>query len=159
MKKHNQPKNRYLDGCGFIDPKTLPINEDGYRCCRYCDGSVKPPKRTFCSKECVHEYRIRSDGSYLRSNVFERDMGICSICNIDTKEIAKQLLELKGDELNEMMKEYNIHKKRKITPKRNGGGLWDADHIIPVKDGGGECGLDNIRTLCISCHKIITFSK
>ncbi len=30
---------------------------------------------------------------------------------------------------------------------------WDADHIVPVIEGGGECGLDNLRTLCIPCHK------
>ena len=46
--------------------------------------------------------------------------------------------------------------KRKIKKRKNGGGLWDADHIIPVKEGGGQCGLDNIRTLCISCHKKVT---
>lgn len=30
--------------------------------------------------------------------------------------------------------------------------LWDADHIVPVADGGGECGLENYQTLCIQCH-------
>jgi 5-methylcytosine-specific restriction endonuclease McrA len=30
---------------------------------------------------------------------------------------------------------------------------WDADHIVPVHQGGGECGLDNYRTLCYRCHK------
>lgn len=180
---YTNKKNRYLDGCGFIDPKILPLNEDGFRACRYCKKSIKPPKRTFCSNECVHEYRLRSDGTYLRSCVFERDQGICAICNIDTKETADLLLgmgygqEQGQDQYKEqcqdqcqnrcqdqeaidlMLKNYNIHKKRKITSNRNGGGLWDADHIVPVKDGGGECGMDNIRTLCISCHKIITFSK
>lgn len=33
---------------------------------------------------------------------------------------------------------------------------WDADHIIPVVEGGGLCGLDNYRTLCHPCHKICT---
>ncbi len=33
---------------------------------------------------------------------------------------------------------------------------WDADHIIPVCEGGGECGLDNYRTLCHKCHKQVT---
>jgi len=42
--------------------------------------------------------------------------------------------------------------------KKHGGGLWDADHIVPVKEGGGLCGLDNLRTLCIKCHKTITTS-
>jgi 5-methylcytosine-specific restriction enzyme A len=34
--------------------------------------------------------------------------------------------------------------------------LWDADHILPVVEGGGECDLDNIRTLCLRCHRVVT---
>lgn len=30
--------------------------------------------------------------------------------------------------------------------------LWEADHIVPVAEGGGTCGLDNLRTLCKRCH-------
>lgn len=33
---------------------------------------------------------------------------------------------------------------------------WDADHIIPVVEGGGQCGLENYRTLCHICHKKAT---
>ncbi len=25
---------------------------------------------------------------------------------------------------------------------------WEVDHVVPVVEGGGECGLDNLRTLC-----------
>jgi hypothetical protein len=52
-----------------------------------------------------------------------------------------------------------ISLKRKIWIRKHGGGLWDADHILAVKDGGGMCGLDNMRTLCIPCHKIVTFKS
>jgi 5-methylcytosine-specific restriction enzyme A len=31
--------------------------------------------------------------------------------------------------------------------------LWDADHILPVAEGGGECDLGNLRTLCLICHR------
>src|SRR5262249_38303914 len=31
--------------------------------------------------------------------------------------------------------------------------LWDADHILPVAAGGGECDLSNMRTLCLKCHR------
>jgi 5-methylcytosine-specific restriction endonuclease McrA len=34
--------------------------------------------------------------------------------------------------------------------------LWDADHILPVAEGGGECDLQNIRTLCLKCHRVVT---
>ena len=30
--------------------------------------------------------------------------------------------------------------------------IWQADHIIPVAEGGGLCGLENMRTLCVVCH-------
>ena len=33
---------------------------------------------------------------------------------------------------------------------------WEADHIVPVVEGGGQCGLDNYRTLCIRCHRKAT---
>lgn len=151
-------KIRYLENTGFIDPKTLPINDEGYRCCRYCSQSVKPPKRTFCSKNCVHEYRLRSNGNYLRQQVYLRDRGICAICKLDTKKLATQLtlLDINDPQREILLTQHNIHKKRKIKLRKNGGGLWDADHILAVKDGGGQCGLKNIRTLCIKCHKLKT---
>jgi 5-methylcytosine-specific restriction enzyme A len=31
--------------------------------------------------------------------------------------------------------------------------LWDADHIVPVVEGGGECDLANLQTLCLKCHR------
>ncbi|MEJ7609150.1 MAG: HNH endonuclease signature motif containing protein [Bryobacteraceae bacterium] len=34
--------------------------------------------------------------------------------------------------------------------------LWDADHILPVAEGGGQCDLVNIRTLCLRCHRLTT---
>jgi hypothetical protein len=41
---------------GWVNPKTLPKNEDGRPQCRWCSGSVMPPRRTFCSDACVHEH-------------------------------------------------------------------------------------------------------
>lgn len=160
MDKYN-PKSRYLEGGGFIDPKTLPVNALGYRECRYCHESVLPPRRTFCSDKCIHEYRLRTDGTYLRECVFKRDNGICSICDTDTKVLAKELDRLHpADPLGDILrKEHNISKSRKVNLYKLGGGLWDADHILPVKDGGGCSGLENLRTLCIGCHKLITFKK
>lgn len=40
------------------------------------------------------------------------------------------------------------------TPGRSSG--WDADHIVPVVEGGADGGLDNYRTLCHPCHKRVT---
>lgn len=38
---------------------------------------------------------------------------------------------------------------------------WQADHVLPVNNGGGACDLDNFQTLCLDCHKnktLYTFS-
>jgi hypothetical protein len=34
---------------------------------------------------------------------------------------------------------------------------WQADHIIPVKNGGGGFDLRNFQTLCLDCHKAKTY--
>jgi 5-methylcytosine-specific restriction endonuclease McrA len=31
--------------------------------------------------------------------------------------------------------------------------FWDADHIKEVCRGGGLCGLENLQTLCVLCHR------
>lgn len=36
------------------------------------------------------------------------------------------------------------------------GHAWEADHIVPVVEGGGLCGLENYRTLCLACHRAET---
>jgi 5-methylcytosine-specific restriction endonuclease McrA len=33
---------------------------------------------------------------------------------------------------------------------------FEMDHIVPVVEGGGLCGLDGYRTLCSPCHKLET---
>ena len=141
----------------LTDAKLLPRTEDNLPCCRWCMKGVSPPRRTLCSKECEHELKLRISGRYLRDCVYKRDNGICMICNVDTKQIAKTILSLTGKERMDYMILNKISPKRKIWIKKHGGGMWYADHIVPVKDGGGLCGLDNMRTLCIPCHKIITF--
>lgn len=131
--------------------------------CRYCGGVAKPPRRTFCSDSCVHEWKLRSDVKYMRSYVYDRDLGQCAICSVDTRytkiNVENTLrnaksrsgkLYAKDQDLISLLKDLNITLSESVKT------LWHADHIIAVKDGGGECGLDNIRTLCIKCHKTVT---
>ena len=113
--------------------------------CRRC-GSVVPKGRyTFCSEACVHEWRLRTDPGYLREQVFLRDGGVCGLCGIDTEQLRKEKRKL----------DYLSRKQF----ERDWGGrrhFWDADHILPVAEGGGECDLHNLRTLCLKCHRAVT---
>lgn len=135
---------------------------DGKRYCRWCQGEVKPPKRTFCSQACVHEWRLRSDPGYMRWRVFERDRGVCAACGLDT-EALRPLIRQAGREVRLWPREgyeervtQRLREMGIVIPgevPRNRLSLWDADHIVPVVEGGGECDLSNIRTLCVWCHR------
>jgi hypothetical protein len=104
---------------------------------------VVPPKRfTFCGDACVHEWKLRTDAGYLREQVFGRDRGVCALCGVDTEQLRKDKRKLDFQARRQFEKEWG---KRRH--------LWDADHILPVARGGGECGLSNMRTLCLLCHR------
>jgi 5-methylcytosine-specific restriction endonuclease McrA len=113
--------------------------------CRRCGADVPKGRRTFCSDACVHEWRLRTDPGYLREQVFARDRGVCALCGLDTESLRKHKRKL----------DYGA---RRLFEKEWGGrkSLWDADHIVPVVEGGGECGLANMRTLCLKCHRQAT---
>ena len=128
---------------------------NGYRLCRYCKKEVQPPRRTFCSDVCVHEWKIRSNVKYLREHVYLRDLGKCAKCGVDTRyqkirieDLSKES-RLSGDY--SALKDYL--KSLRLTLFESTRSIWHADHILPVFKGGGETGLDNIQTLCVSCHK------
>lgn len=120
--------------------------------CRHCGQPVPKGRRTFCSATCVHEWRLRTDPAYLREQVFARDKGICAGCGVDTvrQELDLKILRRKNRAVwEEKCRQLAIPLNR----RRN---LWDADHIVPVAEGGGECGLDNLRTVCLACHRAVT---
>jgi 5-methylcytosine-specific restriction enzyme A len=113
---------------GWCDVDALPKGPSGRALCRHCAVEVPAGRRTFCSQRCVHLWKMRTNPGYVRQQVWERDHGLCAQCGIDTG--AKRA--------------------------RGTGHLWQADHIVPVAEGGGLCGLEGYRTLCFACHAAVT---
>ena len=164
---------------------------NGRNICRYCGEEVAPPRRTFCSDQCVHEWKIRSNPGYAALQVYRRDKGVCAACGLDCDRLVSRwrvllsraarfacwytfstdvvmaidrigrLLKLRSwrdvglgarvalIDMAEFFKQYPWVLKRIRHPNCR---LWDMDHTKPVVEGGGECGLDNLRTLCVPCH-------
>ena len=83
----------------------------------------------------------------MRWKLKQRDHGICVLCQIDTIALQKEYLQLDRATRSEFLKRHGIPWGRECSD------WWDADHIIPVIEGGGECDLSNLRTLCIPCHR------
>jgi 5-methylcytosine-specific restriction endonuclease McrA len=92
---------------------------------------------------------LRTDPGYLREQVFTRDHGVCATCGVDTEALRKNLRKLDYRARRQFLREWKV----KERPRRS---LWEADHIVPVAEGGGECDLANIRTLCLICHRRAT---
>lgn len=117
---------------GWADLEKLPKGPNGHALCRWCGTEVTPPKRTFCSPACIEEWKIRTQPEFAARKVFERDRGVCRRCRTQCR-----------------------------THQRVPGGKiqsrdWEMDHIVPVVEGGGSCGLENLRTLCVPCHRAVT---
>lgn len=148
--------------------------------CSWCGTEDLPKGRSsWCSQKCVDEYLMRSSSEFIRKKVYERDKGICAKCGCDANaeyrkwQTACQTARRLAERLIRMWEnvgqnrhlphtdewKYRNEIIRKYAPGNWTGGRnngWDADHIIPVAEGGGECDLSNYRTLCHPCHKIVT---
>lgn len=121
----------------------------------------------------------RKEGQKHRLAVFKRDGGFCSKCGVDTTRLWVWLQQIphidarktwrygRQDEHTEkaFRRVLGRHRMRAavllgrlwgVVIHHHRKSLWEMDHIVPVAEGGGGCGLDNLRTLCLKCHRVET---
>jgi hypothetical protein len=142
---------------------------NGFPLCRWCLAELPRQRRDFCSDDCVHEFKLRANGSYARQAVFARDRGVCTHCGLDCGALDHIIAAMRrsgwsgrdGDdgqpdeqtlEDGERLALWTIEqlgfgRRRRVIS------LWQADHRVAVVEGGGRCGLGNYRTLCLLCHR------
>ena len=135
---------------GIVERDSLPLGPNGRPLCRWCQMEILAKRRrTFCSDYCVHQWRLRSDPGYLREKVLQRDKAVCAACGVDCHAAWLHLKRSRGAARLKAYIEWGLRPGSRKS-------LWDADHIVPVVEGGGECDLANIRTLCLKCHRAAT---
>lgn len=132
---------------GRADHRKLPTGANDRALCRWCNLEVPPSRRSFCSDWCVEEWKLRTDPGHLRQRVWERDRGLCAHCGLNCVTEWARIKRLRGVAKLKALEEWRPGKRKS---------LWDADHIVPVAEGGGECDLSNLRTLCLKCHRSCT---
>lgn len=135
-----------------------PLGPNGEKLCYNCHKPL-PKGRTYnCSPECSEEWRTKTSPSYMRAKVWGRDHGVCALCRLDTDALQKEYRALpRGGSSEEFYRiRRDFRRAHGIPAGREASDWWDADHIVPVIEGGGECGLSNYRTLCIPCHQKVT---
>ncbi|KAF5796880.1 putative DNA helicase chromatin remodeling SNF2 family [Helianthus annuus] len=160
---HGKKERQYLQGCTLT----------GQPLCKLCQKnctkkSAREPEffeDLFCDLECYEEYRLRTSNRYLRTGLAQIEHGVCTNCHLDCRKLVKNIKPLSL----EKRREFVIKEAPKLAARKNlleklindptEGNAWHADHIVPVYRGGGECRLENMRTLCIACHAEVTAAQ
>jgi 5-methylcytosine-specific restriction protein A len=134
----------------------LKKDANGKNLCRGCGGPVPQNRQTWCSSKCLHRYHPQ----FVRAAVEKRDKCICSMCGIDTDYMREAYLRMCRMAYRRFGRDYSnpfsmrVHRIAKKTgwPADYSRDWWEADHIIPHSEGG-QFVLENVRTLCVPCHK------
>lgn len=148
------PFTRHAGG-GWVDPAKLPRGPNGRALCRWCKAEVPKGRQTFCKQACVDEHLCRSSATGAAQVLERRDRGVCALCLLDCKalrdraRLAWRLRGIDGFVAELVAAGWPPAKARQDHGKRR---LWDADHTVPVAEGGGLCGPGGFRTLCRPCH-------
>jgi 5-methylcytosine-specific restriction protein A len=124
---------------------------EGRPLCPVCLVEVPADARGFCSSACRKAFRIRSSAGYARREVFARDAGVCTMCRLDGGKLDRILAAVVAEAGDEVacwvIAAIGLgHRRRSIS-------VWQMDHRLAVVEGGGRCGLGNLRTLCLDCHR------
>jgi len=164
---------RYLTKEQKVESRAIALKE---KLCRWCGLDVKrlsKHRRTFCSDECVHEFNLRSSSSYAREYIGKRDKYTCQLCGLECRGLIRQLWKYVNEEMPRLKRDNAIYADYKnyrharkaleveFFEKRglpwvntsNRSTFYDIDHILPVVEGGGKAGEDNLRCLCLICHR------
>ena len=138
---------------------------------------LETPYMLFCSAKCEKDFAIKRNSGVARRLVMKRDGGVCAECKLDCTRLIRRLQSIeKYDEIEVddwkarrevfLCTEYpNFSsgltrvQKESLIKKALAGQAWQADHIHPVFEGGGQCTEVNLRTLCTVCHNKVTSAQ
>ena len=148
------PRSRVADADHpAYDPSA--VGPEGRPFCRYCLRELPERRRDFCGPECAHEFKMRISPAYARHQVFARDRGVCSHCRLDgglLDRIVASLRVVDEDGGRDDATALWLLEALGFGTRKRVVSVWNMDHRTAVVEGGGGCGLGNLRTLCLLCH-------
>jgi 5-methylcytosine-specific restriction enzyme A len=134
--------SRILPTAGYVNVTALPKGPNGRALCRYCGREVPKGRQSFCSGE-------KAKFVYRTGALLTPGAGcVHEHCVRSQPRYARQCVWARDL--------GRCAGCGKIATHPNASHEWQADHIVPVVEGGGACGLENYRTLCTGCHRVET---
>ncbi len=131
--------------------------------CTWCGGKLTGRQSAWCGRLCVDAF-LQLQPRNMRDVVHARDHGRCRQCKRDCDRmfyLAQRLLCLAAKNvswaatvtaLRAHWASVGFHISRDFSNEH----YWEANHIVPVCQGGGLRGPDNYETLCVPCHAAAT---
>lgn len=153
------------------------------RTCTWCGEPVGKNRSTWCSPACVEAFRLRCDPACIRRHIERTRPLVCAICGRDIAWLKglkhrasrahtahyhiDQPCYHPGHTWDKRWMNRRGHKNRRRIARwarlghhlpqwlasRGLAGIWEADHVVPVIEGGGLADESNYRILCVPCHK------
>eukprot|EP01083_Nonionella_stella_P193309 714098_1 len=118
----------------------------------------------FCSEECHRRHGINTNSTAIRRELFQIERGVCQKCGVDCRKIylhichlvpSSRFVHLRSEKSFKDLERDRLWALCTKSPLGEGH-FWEADHIIPVEQGGGQCDIENLQTLCVPCHRVKT---
>ncbi|GAX84585.1 hypothetical protein CEUSTIGMA_g12006.t1 [Chlamydomonas eustigma] len=136
------------------------------------DAELESTHYLFCKPQCESKYCLKVSTGAIRRQLGKIERGVCTMCGLDCRALVSKLqcIRMSSPE----WKEKRRHLLLRLAPSfgfvKSGssalmerlitspceGYAWNADHIRGVYEGGGMCDLENLRTLCVVCHRQVT---
>ena len=147
--------------CGGLAPGTAAAPRPG--------AAVSSRSALFCAPSCDAEHATRTGGAAARRALFRVERGVCAACGLDAHALVAALravprggsgwLEQRLAVLQSLAPAFTGAAAARLASAAAAGHAWQADHTLAVHDGGGGCGLANLRTLCVPCHARVTAAQ
>jgi len=140
--------------------------------CAFPSPSAILPDRAalFCSADCDRAAAVATSSGAARRALYQLERGVCQECRLDCQLLLRRLQMIRKGSPNwrtrrrlavyQMAPDFADAKHHKwvehMVTSAVAGNVWHADHIVAVFQGGGGCGVENLRTLCVRCHSAVT---
>nr|XP_011464335.1 PREDICTED: DNA annealing helicase and endonuclease ZRANB3 isoform X2 [Fragaria vesca subsp. vesca] len=157
---YGKKEKQYTQGYTLTDEPLCKL------CQTPCEGhNAKEPEYIedlFCNLDCYGEYHIRTSNRSIRHELFQLERGVCVNCQLDCHKLVEHIRPLSDEKRRQYIEKFapRVARLKKLLERLvkdpTEGNAWHADHLVPVYLGGGECRLENMRTLCVACHSDVT---